>query len=123
MEDVPPGPGGPRGPFWGRGGPFPFRGPGSAKAERVEFTDEQKREVASALHEAQVAVLKAIARSASLDDTGYAARTTVRLTHALATLRAAAGQTQGGFPFFPGPPVPWDAGPWDMEGPEEFGEP
>ena len=114
MEDIPPGG---RSGAWAHGAAFPF--PAPAKAERVEFTDEQKREVASAMHEAEVAVLRAIARSASHADTNYAARTTVRLTHALATLRVAAGQAQARSPFFPGPP-PWAMGP---EGPEEFGEP
>jgi hypothetical protein len=111
MEDIPPGG---RGGPWAHGGPFPF--PVSTKAERVEFTDEQKREVASALHEAEVAVLRAIARSASHSDTNYAARTTVRLADALATLRVAAGQAQARSPFFPGPP-PWAMG---SEGPEDF---
>jgi hypothetical protein len=115
MEDIPPG--ARSGPFRAHGGPFPF--PESAASERVEFTDEQKREVASALHEAEVALLRAIARSASHADTNYAARTTVRLTHALATLRVAAGQAQARSPFFPGPP-PWAMGP---EGMEDFGEP
>jgi hypothetical protein len=114
MEEMPPG--GRFGP-WGPGGSFPFGG--AAKAERVEFTDEQKREVASALHAAEVAILQAIARSASHADSNYAARTTARLTHALATLRVAAGQAQARTPFFPGPP-PWAMGP---EGPEDFGEP
>jgi len=78
--------------------------------ERVEFTDEQKLEIATALYEAQLAVLQAIARSAGQDDASYAARTTIRLTHALAILRAAAGQASSTPPFFPGPP-PWDIGP------------
>ena len=105
MEEIPP------------GGRYPF--PTPAKAERVEFTDEQKREVASALHEAEVAVLQAIARSANHADTTYAARTTLRLTHALATLRVAAGQALAPSPFFPGPP-PWAMGP---EGWDDFGDP
>jgi hypothetical protein len=117
MEDVPPGAG--SGFFRAHGGPFPFPFSESAASERVEFTDEQKREVANALHEAEVALLRAIARSASHADTNYAARATARLTHALATLRIAAGQAQARSPFLPGPP-PWAMGP---EGMEDFGEP
>jgi hypothetical protein len=115
MEEIPPD--GRSGPRVQGGGYYSSRT--SAKAEPVEFTDEQKREVASALHEAEVAVLRAIARSANHDDTYYSARTTARLTHALATLRVAAGQAQAPTPFFPDPP-PWAIGP---EGPEDFGEP
>src|SRR6266571_1265354 len=54
------------------------------------------------------------ARFAAHADTNYAARSTVRLTHALATLRVAAGQAQSRSPFFPGPP-PWAMGPEGME--------
>ena len=100
------------GPDPAYGGPFPA-------PERVEFTDEQKREIANATHEAEVALLRAIARAAGQADTVYAARSSVRLTHALATLRVAAGQAPSRSPFFPGPP-PWAMGP---EGIEEFGEP
>lgn len=114
MEDSPPDD---RAGPWPHGGPSPF--PASGKAERVEFTDEQKREVANALHEAEVAVLRAIARSASQTDTNRAARSTMRLTRALATLRFAAGQAPTHSPFFPGPP-PWAIGP---EGLEDFGQP
>ncbi len=112
MEDIPPG---------ARSARFAAHGPVPAPAapEPVEFTDEQKREVARALYEAEVEVLRAIARSAGHADTNYAARSTVRLTHALATLRVAAGQAQSRSPFFPGPP-PWAMGP---EGMEDFGEP
>jgi hypothetical protein len=116
MEDVPPG--ARSGFFRTHGGPFPFPFPESAASERVEFTAEQKREVANALHEAEVALLRAIARSASHADTNYAARATARLTHALATLRVAAGQAEAHSPFFfPGPPPP---PPW--AGMEDFGE-
>jgi hypothetical protein len=115
MEDIPP-PGWRPGSFRAHGGPFPF--PTSAPPERVEFTDEQKRQIATALYEAEVEVLRAIARAASHADTNYAARTTIRLTHALSTLRVAAGQAQSRSPFFPGPP-PWAMGP---EGVEDFGE-
>ncbi len=114
MDNTPP-----SGPIPGCGGPFPPPFSETAGQERVEFTDEQKREVASAFHEAEVALLRAIARSADHPDTNYAARATGRLTHALATLRVAGGQAQGRSPFFPGPP-PWAMGP---EGIEEFGGP
>jgi hypothetical protein len=53
------------------GGHYSSRAPD--KAERVEFTDEQKREVADALHEAEMAVFRAIAWSADLADIYYAA--------------------------------------------------
>jgi hypothetical protein len=76
----------------------------AASVPRVEFTEEQQRELARAMHEAQIAVLKAISRAAEQADTRAASRATARLTHALATLRAAAGQGPAGFPFFPGPP-------------------
>jgi hypothetical protein len=115
MEEIPPG--GRPGPWMQGGGYYSSRTP--AKAERVEFSDEQKREVADALREAEVALLRAITRSADLADTYYAARSTVRLTHALATLRVAAGQALPPSPFFPEPP-PWFIGP---EGPEDLDEP
>lgn len=100
------------GPVPAQGGPVP--GP-----EPVEFTDEQKREIANATHEAEVALLRAIARAAGQTDVVYAARGSVRLTHALATLRVAAGQAPSRGPFFPGP-GPWEMGP---EGMDEFGGP
>src|SRR5260370_6324519 len=103
MADVPPA---------GRPSGYGSRGavPAGRPTESVEFTEEQQRELADALYQAQIEVLRAIARSAARADRHYAARTTVRhLTQALATLRTAAGQAQSGFPFFPGP-GPW-AGP------------
>ena len=103
MENIPPGDR-PR-DFESRSAVPPSRPP-----EPVEFTDEQKREISHALYQAQIEVLQAIARSAARADRHYAARSAVRhLTHALATLRAAACQAQSQSPFFPGPP-PW-AGP------------
>jgi hypothetical protein len=113
MEDTPPGASFGFARAQG-GGPFPFPGVPVTPPEQVEFTDEQKRELASAVHEAEVAILRAIARSASHADPGYAARATARLTHALATLRVAAGQAHARSPFFPGPP--WAMGPEGMEG-------
>jgi hypothetical protein len=70
MEEIPPG--GRPGPWMQGGGYYSSRTP--AKAERVEFSDEQKREVADALHEAEVALLRAITRSADLADTYYMQR-------------------------------------------------
>ena len=103
MADIPPG-GRPPG-FESRSAMPPGRPP-----EPVEFTEEQQREIAHALHQAQIEVLRAIARSAARADRHYAARTAVRhLTQALATLRTASGQAQSQHPFFPGP-APW-AGP------------
>lgn len=116
MEDIPPGAS--FGFSRAQGVPFPFPGV-PVTPEQVEFTDEQKRELADAMHEAEVAILRAITRSAGHADPGYAARATARLTHALATLRVAAGQAQARTPFFPEPP-PWPMGP---EGTEDFGAP
>jgi hypothetical protein len=73
----------------------------------VEFTEEQKREIAQALYQAQIELLRAIARAADQAERHYSARSAVRhLTHALGTLRATAGQAQSRSPFFPGSP-PW----------------
>ncbi|HEX3814385.1 MAG TPA: hypothetical protein VHX59_16235 [Mycobacteriales bacterium] len=69
----------------------------------MEFTEEQQRELARAMHEAQIAVLKAITRAAEQTDMHAASRATERLTHALMLVRAAAGQGPAGFPFFHGP--------------------
>jgi hypothetical protein len=100
MANIPPA-GPPRG-FESRGAVPPGPPP-----EPVEFTEEQKREIAFALYQAQVELLQAIARSATRADRHYAARSAVRhLTQALATLRATAGQAQSRSPFPPGLP-PW----------------
>jgi len=116
MEDIPPGAS--FGFSRAHDVPFPFHG-APVTQEQMKFTDEQKRELADAMHEAEVSILRAITRSAGHADPGYAARATARLTHALATLRVAAGQAQARTPFFPGPP-PWATGP---EGMEDFGAP
>jgi hypothetical protein len=100
MEDAPPGN---RPPDVGSHGAVP---PGPSP-EPVEFTDEQKHEIAQALYQAEVELLRAIGRAAGQAERHYSARSAVRhLTHALATLRATVGQAQSRSPFFDGPP-PW----------------
>lgn len=84
---------------------MPFRsGPDKPTPPPVEFSAQQQRDLADAFYEAELAVLKALTRAAGDSDTRTSARTTASLTHALATLRFAAGQTRGGLPFLPGPP-------------------
>jgi hypothetical protein len=100
MEDVPHGS---RPPGLGSHGAVPPVPP----PEPVVFTEEQKRELAQALYQTEVELLQAITRAAAHAERHYSARSAVRhLTHALATLRATAGQAESRSPFFPGPP-PW----------------
>ena len=84
---------------------MPFRSrPDEPTSPPVEFSEEQRRALAEAFYDAELAVLKALTRAANEPDTRDSARNTAALTHALATLRLAAGQARPGLPFFPGPP-------------------
>src|SRR5262249_21669310 len=101
MEDVPPGS---RPPDLGSHRAVP---PGPPP-EPVEFTEEQKRELAQALYQTEVELLQAITRAAAPQAGTHSQPRTPgpHLTPARAPRRATAGQAEPRSPFFPGPP-PW----------------